>query len=262
MATRLTQETPQYLRLLLYGIPGSTKTRTSASAALDDRSFPTLVLDSGGNQISYQDYKRKPDVVRIDKLTDLDPIYDWLANGQPASHKVIQQLGLVPGYKCLVLDTLTDLQRMVLAQATGNIALGPGTIRQPTQRGHFGVVLAQMVAIADALYKLPMHVIMTCQEKEERDDSGAVSTRPLLVGQSANEVPAYAHTVGWLRHKSRVRGSVLTKDQLQDDHIVSVVTFAQTRDISAKDQTGAFPKNMLNPTITKLLDLLDTHRKS
>lgn len=259
MAKRVKLDSPQLLRLMLYGVPGSTKTRTSASAALDDRTYPTLMIESSGNPVSFRDYIRKPDVVTLEKLSDLDPLYDWLARGQPASHTVTKELGLTPGYKSVVLDTLTDIQRLSFDLTTGNADKGPGTLRAQAQIQHHQATLGQMATCTRLFYSLPLHVIMTAQEKEDKDNAtGTLHHRPMFTGQAADILPSFAYTVARLVNRGRAR-AVLSGVDYKDDKIVSVALFIPFGNMISKDQTGAFPNYIVNPTITKLLDYLNSN---
>lgn len=256
---RVKPETAQHLKLLFYGMPGSTKTRTAGSAALDERTSPVLFLDIGGNPLSIRDYKPGPDIIEIEALKDLNPIYDWLLKGQPENAPIVRELELRPPYKTVVVDGVTDLQRFSFATVVGNTKAGPGDLQSQTQIQHFNAVLAQMTTMARLFYKLPMHVIVTALEREHIDQTtSTASYRPLLLGQSATEVSGYAYVVARMMHIARVGSKIKRESSIAElaADTVSVALFKPTATYTAKDQYGALGASMVDPSITKMLDLI------
>lgn len=250
----------QLLRVLFYGRSGSTKTRTVYSAVKDARTHPTLGLNLAGQPASIRDYRPRPDIIDIEKLTDLNLFYSWLLGGQVADSQLVRKFDLHPPYKCLVIDGLTEIQRHVANDVTGNASKGPGDRRVRLEIQHHGDILAQMCAIANMFYSLPMHVLMTALEREDKDEStGGFLYRVLLTGQSAGQVPSYAEAVGWLRHAEKLPKADRTRlsAHLPVD-ATSVCYFRPSTRYDAKDQYGAFGDVMIDPTITKLLDCIES----
>jgi hypothetical protein len=246
-----------YLRLLLYRKPGSTKTRTAGTAVFDERTHPVLYLNAAGNPISIREYDPAPDVIEIEQLKDVNEPYDWIRKGQPENHPFVKRLDLNPPYKTLVVDQLTDVQRMSFAHVTGNKNLAPGNHPERVQRQHFGSVLGQMVNFAKLYFDLPLHVIMTCLEKTTVNElTGAVTYSPLLWGQSDTEVPGYAYCVARLVHRSQTSKKVLRIVEDVDDSTVSVAFFTPGGTFYAKDQYGALGPWMADPSIPKMVDLI------
>lgn len=249
-----------YARILLYGQPGSGKTRCVGSASLDERTSPCLMLDSGGNPVSIRDYDPLPDIVTIEKLEEYNPIYEWLAAGQPADSPVVTKLELSPPYKSLVIDSITETQRMSFKTVIGTTKAGPGTIAASAEIQHFNKVLGQMVTFANLFFSLQMHVFMTSLERENQDQmTGAITYKPLLWGQSAGEVPGYAYSVGRMIHRAKMdnrekRATQITEDPNED--VTAVAFFMPSGKFMAKDQTGSLPPFMFDPTVTKILDMI------
>jgi hypothetical protein len=253
---RIKSENEPYIKMLLYGQPGSTKTRTAGSAALDERTSPTLMLDIGGNPISIRDYKQQPDLLRLENLADLNPVYDFLSRGQSPDHAIVKRFDLRPPYKTIIVDGVTDLQRYSFGMVTGNSKVGPGDIPAQTQIQHYGSVLAQMTTFARLFFALPMHVLITALEREDRDDgSGQIMYRPLLLGQSAAEVSAYAYVVARMVHRGRLEARTLREmgDTISANS-VAVALFSPGGKYYAKDQTGRLGNYMVDPTMTAILD--------
>jgi hypothetical protein len=254
-----------YLKLMLYGQPGSGKTRTSGSAALDERSAPCLMLSSAGNPESIRNYDPLPDIIVMRELTDYNVWYEWLSMGQPADKKIVEQFDLHPPYKTLVVDGMTEVQRFSFDVVIGNKDVGPGDIPAPAQIQHFGRVLGQMVTFTRLFLALPMHVIVTSLERADKDDNtGGWEYKPLLWGQSAGEVPGYALAVARLVHRARIdykmtkaiteaHTSGILEDVLTQD-TTTVALFKPSGKYVAKDQYGSIGAFMLDPTVAKILD--------
>jgi len=98
----------EHLKMLIYGDPGTGKTRFVGTAAMDPRTAPVLYLNMGGNPVSMRSYEKKPDMIEIESMADFNPIYKWLKAGQPAGDKLVTDMGLHPPYKTVVMDQLTD----------------------------------------------------------------------------------------------------------------------------------------------------------
>lgn len=248
-----------FLKMLVYGQPGSTKTRTVGSAALDARTAPALLLDIGGNPLSLRDYRPGPKVLQIDEIKDFNMVYAWLKAGQPANHPMVTMYKCMPGYKTVIIDGVTDLQRYSVAQVTGNQRVGPGDIPTSTQIQHHGQVLAQMTNLARAFFKLDMNVLVTALEKETQDANGQLMYSPLMTGQVAGEVAGYAYTVMRLVHRARVaKNEARSLKILEDptDQTVAVGYIQPSGKTVAKDQSGIGVPYIIDPSVTKILDLI------
>jgi hypothetical protein len=257
MAKRVRAEQSSYAKMLFYGKPGSTKTRTVGSAALDKRMAPVLMLDIGGNPLSIRDYPVQPDIIQIDEMADLNPVYSWLLAGQPQD-RYAEKMELTPGYKTVIVDGITDLQRYSFAQVVGNMKKLPGDIPIATQIQHHQGVLAQMTNFARLFFKLEMHVLVTALEKEVMDPNGITMYGPLLTGQAPGEVSVYPYVVSRLVHRAKIDKREARDSKLPEDpngQTISVAFFTPSARIMAKDQYGIGVPWMVDPTMTKMLDL-------
>jgi len=246
------------LKALLYGPPGSTKTRTSATAAADKRTSPVLHIDMGGNPLSIRTYRERPDVISAETFVDLNNAHRWLAAGQPQRGQLYEMLGSPKEpYKTVTFDGITTLQRRVMSRATGNDAKDPADVLTAAEYKHHGTVLMQMIKFAEAFFILPMHVIITALEYEQQDSGGAIYYRPQLTGQAASEVPAYAYLVGRMMHVNRVAGALrqAMSDEITGD-TVSVMLLQPSSRWYAKNQYCAGEPYIVDPTVTKIMDLI------
>jgi len=259
MARRINlAESEVYLKLLLYGVAGSTKTRTAGTAALDERTAPVLWLDKGGNPESLRDYEKVPDIIRIDKLEDYNPIYEWLSQGQPKDAEIVKVMDLNPPYKTVVVDGLTGTQRLSFGVVSNYTRPRPGSFPPSIEIQHFNKVLAQMTQFGESFFfNLDMHVIMTALESEKADQrTGTYKYGPLLWGQSAGELPGQALAVARMLMYERLDNR--TKMALREvpEEVDSVAIFQASENFVAKDQYGGLPRIMYNPTITKVIDAI------
>lgn len=245
------------LKLMVYGQPGSTKTRTVATAASDERTAPVLQLDVGGNPQSIRMYEKKPDIVTLDSLSDLNEPYDFLVNGQDPNHPFALDFGLHPPYKTVIIDGVTEVQRHSIRFVTGASGIGPGSIPGRMERQHYGAVLGQMLNFADLYYALEMNVIMTALEWGRQDSTNVTSFMPLLWGQSVDQVPAYALMVGRMVHRNRVdKVLIAADDNLSKDETVSVMMITPGGRFYAKDQYITGYDYLINPTISMVMDII------
>lgn len=274
MAKRLVQKDLEhpYLKLLLYGQPGSTKTRTSATAAWDERTAPALMLEQAGNPQSIREYELQPDIIHIDTLKEYNPFYEWLSSGQDPKSPIVAKFDLRPPYKTLIIDGITEVQRYSFKTVMGQTATPPGDIPKTAERQHFNAVLGQMINYASSFFALNMHVIVTSLEREDKDEStGVISYKPLLWGQAAGEVGGYALAVARLVHRAKLdsRTEIEIKEAARlgivEDAIgantVSVALFRPSGKYAAKNQYGGGMHYMVDPTIPKIMDAVYGKKK-
>lgn len=253
---RIDVQRSKHIKTLVYGYPGSGKTHFCGTFALDDRSSPVLHVDCAGNPSTLRNLDAMPDVISIDKFSDLNYIYDWLVKGQPTNHPLVTQMNLTPGYKTLVFDGISDLQRYSFDAVMGEEGKDIADKPRAPEFGDWRGVLKQMTAIAHRFFSLPMHVVVTAWEYVKTDEYGQTRYRPFLQGQSIDTVPGYALCVARLIHKSRVNGAM--EKALKDiPDTVNVMLLQPTKNYDAKDQNGFGISYLTNPTATKLLDLLE-----
>lgn len=273
MVKRVSREslTEPYLKVLFYGQAGSTKTRTSSTAVYVPTMAPVLMLEAGGNPISLRDFEKVPDIVHIDALDEFNEPYEWFRLGQPANHPFCKSMGLTPPYRTLIVDSITEVQRMSFRTVIGTTKVGPGTIPATAEIQHFNKVLGQMVTFASLYLSLPLHVILTSLEREDKDEStGTIMYKPLLWGQSAGEVSGYAYLVARLVHRTRLDFKTETlvnqaaklgiTEEPMSDKTVSVALFMPSGKYIAKDQYGTGIPFMPDPTMGKILAAVEKAR--
>jgi hypothetical protein len=278
MARRLRTSDDPYLKLLLYGMPGSTKTRTAATAAWDERTSPVLHFDIGGNTRSVEDYERQPDRVLLDTPKEFNVFYNWLRRGQDKNDRLVSDFELRPPYKTLIFDGVTGFQRGIFATVTGQPLVDPGDIPVKLERQHYGQVLRVLTNFAAAVYKLPLHVIVTALERSlligTIDTGGYYYAGPLLLGQSSTEVAGEAYAVARMMHIERLTATDRKDIQRANNakakaegladvpDLISVADFRTTQFQFGKDQSLINVPRMVNPTVTKMLDRIEANRRA
>lgn len=269
------------LAALPYGKPGSGKTHFLATACDDDRTYPCLHVDVSGNPETIAkrtilvDGKkvpaRMPYVIRLQKLHELNAIFDWFIKGQPDNHPMVDKMGCRPGYKCLNFDGVTAIQRKSFAVVLGQ-ELEPGGIPIKPEWGHYAAVLRQMLVIASSflqeLRNVNMHVMVSCLEHTDQRFvvPGVASTQyqyaePGLQGQAVTELPGEALAVMRFAHKSSLPAEMQKAPGLRDAKRV-IAQLTENGKAYAKDQHGLGGIQyddalyLPDPTVTQLLDAI------
>lgn len=257
----------QKLKLLIAAKPGSGKTTLLGSASLDDRAYPVLHIDAGGNpeSLDLQDNKGKSlydlskiTVIRMTELKDLSLIYDYLYTGQKADHQFARSLGdnLLGTYKTLTFDGITDVQRLIIDNVAGNTNAAPGSKLNPVQIQHYNEILNQMVRFAKLFYGLNLHIIITSLEQDLYENDTFRGYVPALQGKSANEVPGYALGVYRLTHTGSLSSIQRKVDNIPDNAITYMYMQRSPLMPMIKDQHQLKLPGLANPQIKMLLDRL------
>ena len=247
------------LKMLVYGQPGVGKTRLVATASADPRLAPVLMLEAFGNPISIRGYKEKPDIVTVHDMADFNEPYDWLTTGQDPKHPFCQQFGLKPPYKTIIVDSLTEVQRMVIRRITGQNFIGPGDPTPAMQRQGFGQLMGSMLNWAVCFLGLDMNVILTSHEAERQEVAGGiVYKKPLLWGQGGNELAGYCYMV--MRLQTALSAEPWTRtipDNPVTDATQTIGWFCETTKHYAKDQYGIRTDHIIDPTMTEVMNLIE-----
>jgi len=261
-----------FVKALFYGAPGSTKTRTAASAVFVPELSPVLMLESAGNPLSIRDYEVLPTIFTMDKMKDYNYPYDWLLNGQPAKHpftEMCEKAGIdLPNkpFKSVFVDGMSEVQRFAFRTIVPGRDASPGDVPTAVEIQHFNAVLAMMVNWAYKYIKLPMHVMLSSLEAEKQSGTaGAIYRRPLLWGQSQGEVASYVYLVMRLTTSeyldSRTK-SVVASDLAEVSSSDFIGFTRQSASFYAKDQYGMKDKDgklmryMFDPTMQKIWDAI------
>lgn len=236
---------------LIEGDPGSGKTRLADTANACELTAPAIHLDLHGNTITLDAVKDWPHyIIEVESIQDLSKIYNQLAKTQSFEE-------YWPGikFKSVIFDTLTEYHNLALDDITGNKMLTIGQRTKQAEIQHWGELLRETTFMIGKFQELPMHVFLTVQSTEEKDEStGGILHRPQLWGKSQKVVPAYVYLHGYLLQNMRLSETKRKRMKLPDDMIPStrVLLFAPQFDSMAKDQYGKLGDFMVDPTIDKI----------
>jgi hypothetical protein len=201
----------------------------------------------------------------MERPSDLNTPYDWLYKGQPEKHPfvtVCEKLGVVltPPYKSVVVDCMTELQRMYIREFTGNDNKQPGEAMNPVEIREWGTTLNALINMISEFKKLRMHLFVTCHEDDKHDKNGNfVRTTVWLWGQGRVEVPAYLLAQLRLVRTNNLTGEMQKK--ISDKGISDCINIAYFDQIGPFDAKQQYVKRRLgwmpSPTVTKILDVLE-----
>lgn len=248
-----------YFRLFVYGDPGAGKTTFLGTATSDPRCYPTLWLDSGGNPESIRRNKILPTVLTMDSVRDFNGVYDWIRGGQERAHpmaKALDEAGALPDepFKMLIVDGLTEIQRMMINEILGVQNAAPGDRLKQTEIQQWGEVLRRMIHIVSLYYKLSIHVAFSALEGVGQDKAtGTSQIVPMFQGQSKKEVPSFALAVARMVRLNRIPPSSMLKEW---EKAYSVLFFDPIGKFLVKEQYGGLPGALPNATMKTLIDVI------
>ncbi len=256
---------------LFYGDPGSGKTVLAGSADVCEFTGRALMVDAEAGDKPLGKFYPDIDRVPVKDLKDFNDIYEFLRkhvklkqilNGEirsdkmspeDAKKKMAELESQLRGvevkepriYNTVILDTLTEIQKYVMAHITGN---DPDTIdfsgefKMPTLND-WGRNSEIVRSIVRTFRNLDLHVIFTCHAAEVKDEqTGAVEILPSLPGRLAREVMGYVDVVGYLYVK-----------ETDDGEFRNVLITRNTGKYQAKDRFDALGPYIENPTMDKII---------
>ncbi len=212
------QDKQQFINLIVYGESGVGKTRFAGSASVVPELAPVLFVDVEGGELTLAHSYPQAKVVRIKTWQELQNIYDELFRGEH-------------GYKTIVIDSLTELQKFNMYGIMEDLLVAEPT-RDPDIPGmrEWGKSTEQIRKFVRAFRDLPINTVFTALTKEDRNPRTGISTkRPSLSGKLASEVPGFVDIVLYMYFK-RV-----------DDTVLRLLTPTSTDEVVAKDRTGKLP---------------------
>jgi hypothetical protein len=271
----VTIEKSAKIKMLVYGDSGTGKTHLIGTFMEAEESSPVLVLDAGGQPVSFRAFDPPPLVLQLEDTKDLNLPYKWIKAGQPWKPVVDQKEALpffkaVYGYfggeenkfKTIAIDSITHVQRLSLDHLTESTQTLPGDYGGRPQIQHWGSVLSQLTRIANLFYQLPVHVVITALTKKDNVESlGLMLFGPFIWGQGSNEVPSHAEIVARLvgleTLKAQQAQAVKAQFPQEFAKAYNVLLTRGGRTFLAKWQGVVNPPDVIvAPTATKILAVL------
>jgi len=232
-----------YVKMLVYGVPGAGKTYLAGTADDVDFMRPVLFVDIEGGTKTIRKLHPDVEVLRVvDKFDDkgrlkrtawerLQDVYEDLRRG-------------VGDYRTVVIDNLTEAQKIsmysVLAKVTQENPIRDPDIPAERDWGKSGEMVRRMVR---AFRDLEAHVIFTCHQQDVRDQrTGTIEIRPSLPGKLSMEIAGFVDEVLYLYTKP---------DKSQEGEVIRKILCNPTEKYIAKTR-GGLPTVIDDPTMAKI----------
>ena len=218
-------------KILIYAPSGHGKTHFLGTAQQDPRTYPMLFVNfEGGDQtLAGLDI----DVVRVRDWKDYNEVYAYLS---APGH----------GYKSVGVDSITETHVFALFKFL-EIEVKERQDPDLLQLQDYNRASVQIRRLIRAFRDLPMHVIITGLSKTELEPREGMIIKPALSGTLAEEVPGMMSVVSYLGLAEA------------DDGVHRILVLRNYPKIRTKVRTPwgvEIPNDIIDPTITKLFDVL------
>jgi phage nucleotide-binding protein len=219
----------KYLKILVYGMPGTRKTVFTATAPA-----PLIVdIEKGAHSIrNHPELSKNVKVLEFKSIKQAEVLLDYLGQ-TPVPEQLADR-------KTLVIDSFSELSKRDLDEILGDAASKDASRNKYLPTGpDYNISTEHMRQFASKLRDLPMHVIVTCHVKEEKDEStGRLLVRPNLTPKLAGTLAGMFDVVGYM--------------QLDND--TAKLQVHPTNTVTAKTRVGGLPAIIENPTFSSILD--------
>ena len=181
--------TPQdhYVRCTLYGWSWVWKTVFGGTAPKPIFASSEAWLLSVVSTLGYA-----PDYVNIESITDLQELYKFLKNWDSSE------------YQTLIIDSLTEINEIIKTNMENRLW-------RSLQIKEWWQISRKIKKIIAWLKRLPMHVIIICQEKIVNDEDSIAQIVPMLNGKNATEIAYMMDIVGYMYLDKQGKRHITTK---------------------------------------------------
>lgn len=193
------------LKILVYGLSGSGKSSMAGTSGLmdvngnvgeerdPDGGRMLYAWTEANGKLSVSRLGTDCDMIHIASVDDLRDLLAELKAGRPDSN------GLVHGYHTLVLDSLTELQRLIMDQYKDRSGAKG---KQDITIAQWGEIIDRTLQMVRSFRDLPLHIIVTALASETTVDESAEEkrrlVRPEVKGRSLpSELAQFFHAVGY-----------------------------------------------------------------
>lgn len=223
----------KYVKALIHSPAGHGKTRFLGTAQEDERTYPMAFLnfEGGDKTLAGLDI----DIFDIEDFDTYKDVYRMLSD--PKSK-----------YKSVGIDSITETQvegLLAILEKDGKRA-DPDQLAQPD----WGIILVQMRRFIRQYKFLPMHTFFTALSKDDVVARVGTVKVPAVQGAFAAELPGVVDIVAYLALEEA------------DGVVERLLLLHDYPRFSVKCRTPwaiTVPSEIVDPTITKLLDALNYH---
>lgn len=237
-------EKADFVKILLYGVPGAGKTFLAGQAAEVESMSPVLFIDIEGGTKTIRNLYPDIEVVRVQD--EYDATGRLKRSAWVSLQSVYEDIRKGVKYKTVVIDSLTEAQKVSMYSVLATPS-STGRDRDPDipEMRDWGKSGEQVRRFVRSFRDLPCHVIFTALQADTKDQlSGAVTSKPALPGKLADEIPAYLDEVLYLYAKPTKEG------------VERKILTEPTGKYLAKDRSGKLPTVVSNPTMAKLAEAM------
>ncbi len=254
------QRRERYLKLLIYGNYGVGKTTLACSALTVPSMNNVLMINAEAGDLSVDD-EENLDAITITDFRSLGRINEFLKQhcrardgGEIDKLRAMEahlrgveesEIETPREYRTVILDSLTELEAYCFEQLLGIT----DTTRldeevQGAEWGEYKKNNTMILRVVRAFRDLPMHVIFTCAEKYNQDETKKFKYTPDMTGKLSKKIQGFMDMVGYY-----VQG----KDGDEVQRRLYVMP-SGTGKYDAKHRYQAFKKDhFVNPTIGSML---------
>lgn len=235
------------LRMLVYGAPGTGKTRFIGTFDDVEDTRRVLILNAMGNPSVLASRPERPFVFDVSSLADVSRVVEFFSRGQPADHPFRSQFEIPREvrFNTIAIDTLTELQQIIVYESAGvpydvGVGVRDLSVIPELTRASWGGVLMRTTNVVRYLCQLPVHVVFVTQERAVVDErlGQVVGYAPALQGASAVYVPAVANLVGRMVRRVSDAGRTVAREDPEGGRTVSVLFLDGAGMTQAKNQLG------------------------
>lgn len=263
------EKKPQYLKMLIYGGPGMGKTTLCGSASNVDSASDVLLITAEGGDIVFLDNDRierpeRIDMMKVSNIQQLQKVYEWLQRhtifreaGDTERMQKLQNIAFfgtaeppeelwnehpefhrLRTYRTVIIDSLTDVEALNMNSVLGiNEESGfiVGEDLTPPGYSEFRKNYNTIQQLVRAFRNLPLHVLLICGQKWQKDELQRFHYGPWMTGQLATQVQSFVDIVGWM-----VKGAD-PKDASKEMHKLYVQPMNQVK-FDAKCRIASYKK--------------------